>query len=184
MTSPAGSGGGSRRVTVTMTVTTAFVALLGAAIAIAVSSNGRHAAVPDLPVTTTTVTSTITTTVASPSTTPAATITTPPTVRPSTRPPASPGRTSWPAGTVGWTVVLASYAADRGLSGPNEEASRGVSAGLAQVGVLNSGSYASLHPGYYVVLAGIYATSAAATQGADRARARGFSGAYVRPVAR
>ena len=42
--------------------------------------------------------------------------------------------------------------------------------GLPQVGVLDSSSYASLHPGYWVVFSGIYGSEAEATSALEAAR--------------
>jgi len=50
--------------------------------------------------------------------------------------------------------------------------------GLKDVGVLASSQYSSLHPGYYVVFAGIFGSPAEAAAGVSSARARGFPDAY------
>jgi hypothetical protein len=42
--------------------------------------------------------------------------------------------------------------------------------GLKQVGVLDSSRYASLHPGYWLVFTGIYATEAEAASTLQKAR--------------
>ena len=53
--------------------------------------------------------------------------------------PASGGLTAWPAGQTGWTVVLASVPQSAGRSRrPSEGAQKASSAGLTEVGVLNS----------------------------------------------
>ena len=54
-------------------------------------------------------------------------------------------------------------------------------AGLAQVGLLSSGSHSSLNRGYWVAYTGVLSQSEAATR-AEQARAVGFSDAYPRYV--
>ena len=56
-------------------------------------------------------------------------------------------------------------------------------AGIPNVGVLLSSGYSSLHAGYWVVFAGVYATQAEAESGLATARSRGFAGAYPAHVA-
>jgi hypothetical protein len=89
------------------------------------------------------------------------------------------GRTAWPAGRDGWTVVLSSSPVPAGSGPPSALASSAVSSGLSQVGVLDSSAYSSLHPGYYVVFSGIYGATGDANTALESVRARGFSGAYV-----
>ena len=64
--------------------------------------------------------------------------------------------TEWPRGKDGWTVVLASLPAARGRAIATARAKEAVEAGVADVGVLDSSRYSSLHPGYYVVFSGVY----------------------------
>ena len=66
------------------------------------------------------------------------------------------GRTVWPSGLDGWTVVLLSSPATHGRSKPLAFAAGAVRDGLPQVGVLDSSAFASLHPGYLVVFSGVY----------------------------
>ena len=56
--------------------------------------------------------------------------------------------------------------------------------GLESVGVLDSSRYASLHPGYYVVFAGVYPGKSDADTAVATARQAGFGGAYSRQIAR
>jgi hypothetical protein len=56
--------------------------------------------------------------------------------------------------------------------------------GLPEVGVLDSGRFASLHPGYYVVFTGVYSTAAEADAALRSVRAAGFSSAYTRQISR
>ena len=92
------------------------------------------------------------------------------------------GQTVWPAATSGWTIVLGSYPLSAGPGSAKATARRAAHGGLKQVGVLDSSVWSSLHPGYYVVFSGIYASSAAAEAAIPQARAHGFSLPYVRPV--
>jgi hypothetical protein len=93
------------------------------------------------------------------------------------------GRTRWPDGLSGWTVALQSIPASHGPRKPSAIARRAVHDGLTQVGLLDSSSYASLHPGYYVVFSGVYGAAADATTALVTVRSRGFGGAYVVRVA-
>jgi hypothetical protein len=96
-------------------------------------------------------------------------------------PPAPPRRlVAWPAGRNGYTVVLASEPTRRSALRRARQALR---EGLRDSGVLSSSQYSSLRPGYFVAFAGIYRTLAAAQTAADRARDRGFDGAYASAIA-
>jgi hypothetical protein len=96
---------------------------------------------------------------------------------------ASPnGKTVWPAGESGFTVVLLSAPAPNGETHPESVARRAARAGLQQVGVLDSSDYSSLHPGYDIVFTGIYGGASDATTALETVRARGFGGAYVARV--
>ena len=89
----------------------------------------------------------------------------------------------WPAGMAsGWTVVLASLPAEDGRKAAEDKAKEALQAGLRNVGILDSGGFASLHPGYLVVFVGAYDTPAAAQAAADRARTRGYDAAYIRQI--
>jgi len=89
------------------------------------------------------------------------------------------GRTVWPPGLDGWTIVLGSTPAGRGIAKSLKLASRAAREGLLQVGVLDSSSYGSLHPGYYVVFSGVYGIGSDAQTALTTVRSRGFAGAYV-----
>jgi hypothetical protein len=54
---------------------------------------------------------------------------------------------------------------------------------VAGVGLLLSSDYATLHPGYWVVFAGVYTSEAAAQSGVASARGHGYAGAYPGQVA-
>jgi hypothetical protein len=97
---------------------------------------------------------------------------------------AAPGRTAWPAGRSGWTIVLVSYPKAFGHAQALQTARKAAKAGLAQAGVIDSSLYASLQPGYYVVFTGIYGSKADADAAVATARQAGFGGAYSRQIAR
>jgi hypothetical protein len=92
------------------------------------------------------------------------------------------GRTEWPAGESGWTVVLVSLPRELGRAAAKERAARAARAALPDVGFLLSDRFPSLHPGYYVVFTGIYQSRSEAEAAVPTARGRGFGGAYARPV--
>jgi hypothetical protein len=94
------------------------------------------------------------------------------------------GRTAWPAGESGWTIVLVSYPKALGQSQALATATRAAKKGLNEVGVIDSSDYASLQPGYLVVFTGIYGSKADADAAVSTARQAGFGGAYSRQTAR
>jgi hypothetical protein len=89
---------------------------------------------------------------------------------------------TWPTAEPGWTVVLLSVPRERGAEVARARAARAARVGLPDAGYLVSDRFASLHPGYYVVFAGVYSTRDEAEAAVPSARAKGFGGAYVRPV--
>jgi len=110
----------------------------------------------------------------------AATTPTPPRGKPSRRP---TGPIAWPARN-GFTVVIASIPArGTGRADADAKAKQALSRGLRKVGVLVSGRFASLHPGYYVVFSGVYDSLAEAQTAATRAVSR-FPNAYAREITR
>jgi hypothetical protein len=93
------------------------------------------------------------------------------------------GKTPWPAGETGWTVALVSLPATKsGRTRAQAQARHAVAGGLPEVGVLVSSRYASLHPGYFVVFAGIYDSRGEAQSSLSAARDAGFTSAYVRQI--
>lgn len=97
-------------------------------------------------------------------------------------PPTGPGGTvEWPAGEDGWTIVLASVPQAEGRRVAVARARQARARGLSTVGIIDSSRYASLHPGYWVVFSGIYASQAEATSALERAR-RAVRTATVRRV--
>ncbi len=100
----------------------------------------------------------------------------PPAARPKT------GLATWPARD-GYTVVIASIPArGTGLGDATAKAKEARTRGL-RAGVLESGKFASLHPGYYVVFAGIYGSLEEAERAARAATSK-YPNAYAREVAR
>jgi hypothetical protein len=127
--------------------------------------------------------------VTAPPPTRAATTTTPKVRTPPAPPAAQPKpkpRTAvidWPARD-GYTVVLASIPArGAGLTEANARAKAALAGGLRDVGVLDSGTFASLHPGYYVVFVGVYGSLEDAQTAASRVSSR-FPNAYARQITR
>lgn len=76
----------------------------------------------------------------------------------------------WPRGRNGWTNVLVSVPKLDGRGAAVARAEQARQRGLPQVGVLDSSRYASLHPGYWVVFTGVYATEAEAASALQKAR--------------
>ena len=96
-------------------------------------------------------------------------------------PPATGTITEWPAGQNGWTVVLASIPQSAGRAASLRDARKAISAGLTDVGVLNSSEFSSLHSGYYVVFSGIFNSEQEAKSGLDTAKSS-YPQAYVRQI--
>ncbi len=117
-----------------------------------------------------------------PTTTAPSAPTTPPPATTSPRPPASGGLTAWPAARNGFTVVLESVPTTAGRTFAVARARAAARSGVPSVGVLNSGSFSSLHPGYFVVFSGVYDSQAAADQGRLTAAAKGYPAAYAREI--
>ena len=113
------------------------------------------------------------------STTPATSPAPPP---PPPPPPAPTAVQSWPAGKSGYTVVLNSLPTSGGRAPADRVAKAALRAGLTNVGVLDSSSYSSLHPGYYVVWSGVFDSLAQAQDALSSAHSSGYPGAYARPI--
>jgi hypothetical protein len=79
----------------------------------------------------------------------------------------------WPVGTDAWTIVLESFPKGTGAARADAEslatAARG--RGLPRVGILDSGRFASMHPGYWIVFTGVYDTQPDANGALAQARA-------------
>jgi hypothetical protein len=90
---------------------------------------------------------------------------------------------TWPARN-GFTIVLASIPArGNGQADAEAKAKEALRRGMRAVGILTSDRFASLHPGYFVVFAGIYDSLEEAQTAARRALSR-FPNAYAREIAR
>jgi hypothetical protein len=129
----------------------------------------------------------VTTTEATTETTATAPVASVPTEVTTTAPPdgAGPGSpVEWPADEDGFTVVLSSLPVSNGRDLAMQTARRGLRGGLKEVGVLDSEDFASLHPGFFVVFAGIYPSLEAAENAVGDARDAGFSNAYAREITR
>jgi hypothetical protein len=94
------------------------------------------------------------------------------------------GRTVWPKNANGWTIVLVSYPKANGRPSALATATKAAKSGLPQVGILDSGGFASLQPGYFVVFTGIYGSKSDADAAVATTRQAGFGGAYSRQIAR
>jgi hypothetical protein len=89
---------------------------------------------------------------------------------------------AWPAGRRGHTVILASIPTSEGRSRAEARAREAISAGLSEVGVLDSSDFSSLNAGYHVVFAGIHDTEAQAKAAVPDARQAGYAIAYPRRI--
>jgi hypothetical protein len=97
-------------------------------------------------------------------------------------PPRKAALVFWPATKSGWTIVLDSVPAANGRTGAVAEARQASRLGMTEVGVLDSSRFSSLHPGYFVVFAGIYDTEAEAQSHVIEAHRHGYRGPYPRPI--
>ena len=97
-------------------------------------------------------------------------------------PPPPPTLVSWPPAKSGWTIVLDSVPSVNGRAPAVAEANQALHVGMKQVGVIDSSRFSSLHPGYYVVFAGIYDTEAAAQSHVIDAHRHSYPGAYPRRI--
>lgn len=162
------------------------IAVIGTAAAIAISNDGEErVAVSTATGGSLTVTESTATLTAPEPTAPATTAPPPTTAPPATTapppPPVNPAAITWPRDRRGWTIVLLSLPQANGRAAAAAQATRARSGGLRRVGVLDSSRYASLHPGYYVVFQGVYASEAEAASALQRARAV-FPSAYQREI--
>ncbi len=87
-----------------------------------------------------------------------------------TTPSTASALTDWPADTSAWTTILVSIPKVEGRDAAVERAGAALQRGLRQVGVLDSSRYASLHPGYWIVFAGVYPSEAEAASRLREAR--------------
>ena len=147
-----------------------------------VATAGGSAHVPSTPPAT--ATATLPTVPSGTPTTTATVPTAPPPATTTPRPPSSGGLTSWPGGRNGFTVVLESIPTTAGRAFAVTRARAAGRSGLPSAGVLDSGSFSSLHPGYFVIFSGVYTSQAAADQARVAAAAKGYPAAYAREIRR
>jgi hypothetical protein len=107
----------------------------------------------------------------------------PTTTAPAQPPPPPPSNTltEWPAGKNGWTIVLSSIPQSSGRPAAADVARNALSAGLTDVGIIDSSQFSSLHTGYYVVFTGIYDTENEARAALDTAQGS-YPQSYVRQI--
>ena len=110
---------------------------------------------------------------ATPTPTPSAT----PTPSPTSTPDSGGSVAEWPAGTDGWTVVLASKSSEDAARDSAESFS---SEGIPDVGILNSDDFNSLKGGFWVVYSGEFDSQAEAAEALDDVDA---PDAYIRRIA-
>ena len=96
-------------------------------------------------------------------------------------PPPRPQIVDWPPSQDGYTIVIASMPATGGRAVAIRKANEALAAKLPEVGVLDSGEFSSLHPGYYVVFSGIYPDQRGALNGIGRVQAL-YPAAYIRQI--
>jgi hypothetical protein len=77
----------------------------------------------------------------------------------------------WPARTSAWTNILVSVPKVDGRDAAVARAEQARRRGLRRVGVLDSSRFASLHPGYWMVFAGVYSSQPEAASRLREARA-------------
>jgi hypothetical protein len=106
-----------------------------------------------------------------------------PTTAPEQPPPPPPSNqlVEWPAGQNGWTIVLSSIPQSAGRATALNEARQAMSAGLKDVGVLDSSQFSSLHTGYYVVFTGIFKSEQEARNALDTTQGS-YPQSYVREI--
>jgi len=100
-----------------------------------------------------------------------------------TEPAPEPQLVDWPPSQNGYTIVIASLPASGGRAQAIRKAREVLASDLPEVGVINSGEFSSLHPGYYVVFSGIYADQRAALRGIRRVQGL-YPAAYMRQISR
>ena len=100
-----------------------------------------------------------------------------------TEPPPKPELVDWPPSQNGYTIVIASLPASGGRAQAIRKAREVLATDLPEVGVIDSGEFSSLHPGYYVVFSGIYADQRSALNGIGAVQAL-YPAAYIRQISR
>jgi hypothetical protein len=100
---------------------------------------------------------------------------------PAPPPPTTGTITEWPVGQNGWTIVLASIPQSAGRAIALRDARKAISAGLSDVGVLDSSEFSSLHSGYFVVFSGVFSSQQEAKSALDSAKSS-YPQAYTRQI--
>ena len=89
----------------------------------------------------------------------------------------------WPAGQVGWAVILASKSQSEFQETDAQAiADQAATAGVPMTGVLDSSLFPTLNPGYWAVFSGPYATKDEAQAAATTIQGQGYPDAYARQV--
>ena len=89
----------------------------------------------------------------------------------------------WPAGQVGWAVILASKSQSEFQETDAQAiADQAATAGVQMTGVLDSSLFPTLNPGYWAVFSGPYATKDEAQAAATTIQGQGYPDAYARQV--
>jgi len=101
-----------------------------------------------------------------------------PSTKPTATTPNPNALTFWPSGETGYTTVLESLPVTAGRANAVARARKAKQNGIKDVGILVSSRYSSLHPGYFVVFAGVFRTQAEASSSLPSAHAKGFPDAY------
>jgi hypothetical protein len=89
----------------------------------------------------------------------------------------------WPPWRSGYTIVLSVVPTTAGTEVARTRALAAITAGVPDVGVLDSSRYSSLHPGYWIVFSGVYGSLDEAIAALPRA-ARHARGAYAQQITR
>ena len=106
-----------------------------------------------------------------------------PPARPTQALPPAEQLTEWPARD-GYTVVLTSIPArGTGLDDARSKVKAARSSGVRDVGIIVSSRFSSLHPGYYVVFAGVFDSLDDAQTATNRLSGR-YPNAYARQITR
>lgn len=105
------------------------------------------------------------------------------TPQPGTAAPKATTLTEWTVAD-GYTLVLASVPRANGRASAVQLAKRALAAGLPAVGVLDTNDFSGLHPGYFVVFAGVYKSNSDAAAHMSQAESAGFTAPYARRITR
>ncbi len=92
------------------------------------------------------------------------------------------GISEWPELQEGWTIALATIPQSEGKEVALRRARDARRSELETVGIIDTSRYASLHPGYWLVFAGVYGSEAEATSELPPAKAFARTAAVRRVV--